>query len=306
MSLSRRTADALLGLFLVSAVVVIVVAVIFTQGWNERRIILHILTNSAQDLNLDTKVFLQGLEVGRVTKIVPKVDRGMGPLKFVATIRVRAHYPDGAQLSLPAGTSAEIRTKTLGGGEVSLVLPEQAAGELHTGDTITSFRRTPALEAIARVADSLATQVKLVLGDTRTLIRKLTETAELANAEVGKTAPEVRQTLVEIENTLTQLRPALAQATTLMTTANQRVGVISDSVATTLSEAHGLLGNLDSLTTTARNIAQENQAEIKQVMANLNVVSAKLGHFFDQVTRRPLRMITGVRALPPESLQVKP
>ena len=119
MSLSRRTTDALLGLFLVSTVAVIVVALIFTQGWNERRIVLHMLTNSAQDLNVDTKVLMQGLEVGRVARIVPRVDPGMGPLSFVATLRIRERYRDGAELRLPVGTAGEIRAKgALGGVEV--------------------------------------------------------------------------------------------------------------------------------------------------------------------------------------------
>ncbi|MGH7704192.1 MAG: hypothetical protein ACREMO_13950, partial [Gemmatimonadales bacterium] len=127
-----------------------------------------------------------------------------------------------------------------------------------------------------------------------------------AHTELAQTAPQLRNTLREIDTTLTHLRPALDQATTFMGSADRQLSSLHDSVLTTLTQTRGLMGNLDSLTTTARGIAQENQAEIKQIMSHLKVVSAKLDHFFDQVTRRPLRMITGVRALPPESLQVKP
>ncbi|MEP6572839.1 MAG: hypothetical protein ABJD11_09085, partial [Gemmatimonadota bacterium] len=201
-------------------------------------------------------------------------------------------------LILPVGTHAEIQSPpTLGSAFISVVVPvlPYANGALRPGDTIPSIRKPTSLDAISQVADSLRDQIKLVLDDTRQLIARLGKTTDQANAQLAATAPAFRQTLAEVNSTLSELRPAIAHASTLLASADDRVGSLHDSVTVTLTQARILMSHLDSLSVTARSLAVDNQQSIHTTVQNLEGLSRRMDYFFDQVSRRPLRMITGVR-----------
>ena len=85
------SAGVVLGLFLL------------TSNPLERRQDFFMRATTADGLERDTRVFLQGLQVGRVTQIVPRVDAG--ELFFVAHLSLLMQYPDGTPL---AGTSPEV------------------------------------------------------------------------------------------------------------------------------------------------------------------------------------------------------
>lgn len=296
---TQRMSDFMVGALVVGAAVVLVIAVVLTKGWNKRQFDLYMRSATAQDLNVDTKVFLQYLEVGEVKGVAPQVDSASGRLRFVVHLRIDERYQDGTRLRLPLGTEADIvPVNALGGAAIGLRLPERGIGSLSPGDTINSVRRASGLEAIAQTADSLRQQIALVLTDTRDLIHSLNSTVVLAQSELRQTAPEIRTTLTGIQAALGQLTPTLARADTLMASAHGQMGSISDSIAATLSQTRRMLGHLDSLAATASSIAGENRDVVRTTAQNLFVISAKLEHFLDQVSRRPLRMITGVTPLP--------
>ncbi len=304
--MTRRTADTLLGLLVISVVGVLVFALSRTQGWAERRFSVFMITESVQDLSVDTKVYLQGLEVGRVQSLAPLVDPSMGRPRFVANLRLRRTYDNGAPLILPTGTQAEIRPLAglATGTFIALEVPVRPypAAALSPGDTIVAIRRPGSLEALSQVADSLKDQVRDVLHDVQALLDRLNRTADLANSHLQQIAPEVRKTLTDAQATLAQVRPTLNQATKLLETADQRMGPIHDSLSATLAAAHSALIRLDTLSLAANSVLIQNQEAIRRTMNNILVLSAKMDHFVDQVSRKPLKMLSGVRPLPPESL----
>lgn len=304
---NQRFSDFLVGLLVIATVMVIVVAFFFTQGWNKHQFDLFMRSESAQDLNVDTKVQFQGLTIGEVQAVAPQVDSATGHLRFIVQLKLAEKYQDGTPLHLPLGTTAEILPGSLvgGGALISLRLPERSVGWMTPGDTINSSRKASGLDAIAETADSLRRQVALVLTDTRALIGNLSRTVVLAQSELEKTGPDVRATMNQMSGVLAQLRPTLARADTLMGTVNGTVGGLQDSISQTLSQARSLLQHLDSLAITASAMAGENREVVRTTAQNLYVISAKLDHFLDQVSRRPLRMITGVSAMSSDSLRAR-
>ncbi|HEV8123820.1 MAG TPA: hypothetical protein VGP80_06255 [Gemmatimonadales bacterium] len=304
---SQRFSDFLVGLLVIGTFLVIVLAFVFTQGWNKRQFDLFMRSESAQDLNVDTKVQLQYLTIGEVKAVAPQVDSATGRLQFVVHLRIDEKYQDGTPLHLPMGTSADLLPGSLVGGGVliSLRLPERSAGWLAPGDTITSIRKTSGLDAIAETADSLRREIALVLTDTRSLIGNLSRTITVAQRELEKTGPDVRATMSQMSGVLAQLRPTLARADTLMGSVNGTIGGLQDSISRTLSQTRSLLQHLDSLAITASAMAGENREVVRTTAENLYVISAKLESFLDQVSRRPLRMITGVSVISSDSLRTR-
>ncbi|MGH7533565.1 MAG: MlaD family protein, partial [Gemmatimonadales bacterium] len=156
MSLNERQADTLIGALVVGVVLVLGTAIYFTLGWNQRRWDLYVTAASAQDISTDTKVFLQGLEVGRVDAINPRIDPHSGALTFLVHLRINLKFQDGGLVRLPAHTTADISAASAFGGGTLIALntPATSAGTLEPGDTIPSVRHSTPLDLIAQVADS--------------------------------------------------------------------------------------------------------------------------------------------------------
>lgn len=305
MSMRARTADALIGVLVLGAILVVILAIVVTRGWTEQRVTIFMLSPSVQDLKQDTPVFLQGLNIGEVASISPLVDSGaMGPPQFVVALRLRERYANGVPIVLPLGTSAEIASSGLiGTAAVALLVPpNQRSTALVPGDTIRAALRQSATEALKEVADSLKTQVSEVLRDTRRLLLTMDRTAQAAEQQVTATGPEIRATLSRLQAALDELRPAIVSATALIQSSETRVGTLHDSLLVTLADARRLINDADTLTTTMTGLTNDLSPDLKRTITNMFVVSAKLEHFIDAVTRRPHRLVTGVNALPRDSV----
>ena len=302
--ISQRSSDTLVGALVLGTIVTLMTALVLTQGWNKRQFDLYMWAESALDLNVDTRVTLKDLPIGDVKAVVPRIDSTTGGLRFLVHLRINERFSDGTELRLPLGTTADIaQANALGGAVITLKYPERAVGTLTPGDTITSVRRAAALDAITEIADSLQRRLSLVLDDSRKLLTNLDGAVTAARGELSTTAPDVRSALRELQGTLAGLRPALAHADTLLAEMDTRIPGLHDSLTATLGQTRSLVEHLDSLALTAGAVASENRESIRKTVANLFVLSVKMEHFMDQVSRRPLRMITGVTPPATDSIE---
>ena len=306
MSVRPRTADALIGALVLGAIGILIAAFVVTRGWAERRVVINMVTSTVNDIKAETPVLLQGLAIGEVKDISPLPDTGgkMGPPRFVVSLRLRERYANGVPIVLPLGTSAEISSSGLiGAASVALLVPpNQRSTALAAGDTIRATLKQSATDALKEVADSLKTQVSDILRDTRKLLATLDRTAASAEAQVTATGPEIRATLGRLQGALDTLTPAIAAAGALIESSDQRVGTLHDSLVATLSDARRLINSADTRTTTLTGLTHDLSPDLKRTITNMYVVSAKLEHFIDAVTRRPHRLVTGVNSLPRDSI----
>ncbi len=306
MSLRPRTADALVGLLVVSAVIVALAAIIVTRGWTERRNTVYMLSATVQDLKPDTPVLLQGLLIGEVKAISPKIDSGrMGPPEFLVELRVRESYANGVAIRLPLGTRAEIVSSGLiGSASISLIVPlNDIKAALQPGDTIRGTLTQGWTDVLKEVADTVRVQVSSILQDTRRVLATLDRTAGGIDAQVRTVGPQATRTLADLQTTLDQLQPTIASANTMLQHTDDRLGTLQDSVLHTLSDARRMIGSADSLTREMTRLAGNAGPEVQQTLANLRAMSAKLDYFVDQVSRRPHRLLTGVRQMEAEAEQ---
>ena len=304
MNLSERTSDALIGIFVAGAAVVLLTAIYFTQGWNRRSWTLYVTSTSAEGLSNDTKVFLQGLEIGRVGSISPR-SGGTGQVTFVVEMDLNQRYANDSLVQIPRGTTARIGDlNVIAGKAIMLEAPASTAtAMLVEGDTLVGIPRPSPLGQIAEVADSLARQVSLVLADTRQLLGTLDGTARDVRGQIAAAAPHVQSSIAAVDAGLRHLEPTLRHASQLAATADSGFGPLQDSLAVTMGAARQLLMRLDTLTNTTTRMAGENRADIRATVAQMKLVGLQLEYFLDQVSRRPLRMITGVRPLPTDSVR---
>lgn len=286
--------DFFVGLLIIATIGVVIGALIATSGWGERRYDIYVRAASAQGLTADTKVLVQGLEVGRVTSIAPQVDRTTGAVSFLARLSLVERFAKGTQLRFPVGTRAEIDQLSQISAEavIHLVMPDSARNSnamLQAGDTINSIRKPSPLDALADVAAHLSKEVEDVLHQTRTALATVQRTVGNMDETVRHVTPDVEATLHSVAASTDRLNNLLART--------DRAG-FPDSLSATLATTHRLLGRLDSLAATAQDMTADNRANLRETVTNLTQMSRQLNHFVDEMSARPYRLFTGVKKLP--------
>ncbi len=239
LAMRTRTADALVGLLVVGAVLIVLVGIVVTRGWTERRITIYMLSPSVQDLKQDTPVYLQGLAIGEVSSISPQADTGlMLAPQFLVALRLRERYANGVAIRLPQGTKGQISSSGLiGAASIALDIPKvHTGGAIAPGDTIRGELTEGWTDVLKEVADSLRTQVSDILHETRTLLATLDKTASSAQREVAATAPQLRETLASARQVLVRLDPMIEQTKNTVASTDQRMGVLQDSLTLLLSD----------------------------------------------------------------------
>jgi ABC-type transporter Mla subunit MlaD len=276
-------------------------ALVLTSGALEGRYDLYLRTEEAEGLTQDTRVVLQGLSIGRVSQINPHLDPLTNTLRFVATLSVRERFPDGTRLQLPAGTEAWIAPPptVVGPSQIELVMPPASpdAEFLQEGDTLDAERRESIVDALGEIAVEVRGELESMLQNTRDLLAQTTSTVEATQVLLNEARPRVRQVLARVDTSLQRTEQILAQV-------EPRVGPVTDSVMATLASSNALLIELDSLATLGQTIALENRDELGDAIEKLSQAAVILQHFADQISRRPLRFLTGVT--PPLDSTVPP
>ena len=118
------------GLLRVAMVALVAVALIATSGWGVDRYDVLVRTDNTQDVAVDTKVYMQGLEVGRVASIAPRPVGAAGKLEFIVRLSLLDRFPDGTPLRLPRATTAEVTSALLGGAQLQLTVQADTGGTL--------------------------------------------------------------------------------------------------------------------------------------------------------------------------------
>lgn len=290
--------DFIVGLSVVTAVGIVVGAFIATSGLGERRYNVFLRVASAEGISVDTRVMLQGLQVGRVKSVSPRVDSVSRAVSFVARMSIAEKFADGARLQLPVGTRAELvpASQLSPAVEVRLLLPDTVGhmtSVLAAGDTLTAARRGSALEGLTRVADELSTEVREVLRQTHRTLARVQGTLTRVDHTVRAAAPNVDTTLANVARTMERVN-------TLVASLERQA--LPDSLGAALARTNRLLLRLDTLAGTATSITTGHRAAIGETLENLNILTRQLNHFATEITKRPYRLLTGVKPYAAESL----
>ena len=76
---------------------------------------------------------------------------------------------------------------------------------------------------------------------------------------------------------------------------------LADSVSGALALSNRVLLRVDSLAAQASQMTAENRDDVRTAVANLTQLTRQLNHLADEVSRRPYRLLTGVKPLTADS-----
>lgn len=290
--------DFIVGLVIVGAIAVVVGALLATSGWGERRYNLYLRAASAEGLTADSRVFLQGLEVGRVATVSPRMDSVTRSISFIAKLRMIERFSGGADLRLPKGTWGQLEPANQFSQSVMirLELPDSGARArsatlLAEGDTIGSNRKVPVLDQVADVAQHMSKEVEEVLHRTHQSLEHVDAILTQANGILKDVRPSVESTLADVSTTMGRVNALV----------HRLDPGLADSVAGALALSNRVLLRIDSLAAQAGQMTAENRQDIRTAVGNLTQLTRQLNHFTEEMSRRPYRVLTGVKPLPADT-----
>jgi ABC-type transporter Mla subunit MlaD len=303
MAVNVQRTDLYVGLFLVATVALVAIALIATSGWGVDRYDVFVRTENATDVATDSKVFMQGLEVGRVVSIAPRPVGEAGRLEFVVRVQLLDRFPDGTPLRLPRGATAEVVSGLLGGATIQLTVNPGSGGSLAPGDTIEMRRGTSPIEAFGALANDLKGTIQQTLVSatgTMNAIRGLADSLKVTTGTARRflvaTQPGTEKLLDGVSANLDRLRLVLDSA-------NVRTALTFTQVNSTMTQTRTLLASVDTLTRLLIAMGGENRPEVSAMIVNFRNISTELAYVLEQISRRPMRLISGVKI--PDSLSVE-
>jgi len=319
MKVVQRT-DLYVGAFLVAVTGIVIAALVVTSGWGIKHFDLYIRTDDARDIAIDTKIHLQGLEVGRVVAINARPDTAKpGTLDFIIRAQMLAEFENGDSLILTRSMDAEVETGLLGGATLTLDVhntPEQGEGScnrvvrhgrLLPGDTICMHRRPAAMEAFGNLATDLkSTLSDAIVAATGTLhaYRRLADSLSLvsgtARGFVQAIRPGTEQTLSEAARNLARIRRFMDTTEARSGTTLQQVNLTMEQTRATMEQSRRLMVSADSLTRLLTAMGAENRPELRAMLLDARFLTQQLMYVMEQLSRRPMRAMTGVEL--PDSL----
>ena len=287
--------DFVVGLVIVGAIAVVVGALLATSGWGERRYDLYLRATSAEGLTTDSRVLLQGLEVGRVARVSPHVDSTTQTISFVAKLRMIERFSGGAELRLPAGTWGQLEPANQFSQAVIIRLEVDSVAHYARppteGDTIDSKRKESVLDRVADVAQRLQKEVEEVLHRTHQSLEHVDVMLAQANGVLKDVRPNIQSTLADVSTTMGRVNALV----------HRLDPGLADSVAAALALSNRVLLRVDSLAAQANQLTAENRADIRTAVGNLTQLTRQLNHLTEEVSRRPYRLLTGVKPLPADT-----
>jgi len=284
--------------FLVLGALVVAVASFIWVGRIGRQNVAPLYTDvtDVQGIGAESPVFLNGFNVGRVSEVRPRVGDA-GQLLFRVRMDILWRLDD-APMPLHRGMRARIQPPTLdiGRGSIVLEMPEDTGPRvaLRPGEVVQSVKIGGTTNRMQLVVDSVGRDLRLVIAQVEKLVQSLDVTVAAATTTMRSANATLATMSQEMPAVMGSVRANLANADSLIRSLHS----ITPATVATLDSVRGLLGDSRMAIARATDFLDSSEPQITSTLANLDQASAVLSNLLKEVSRRPIKAITGVK--PPE------
>lgn len=293
--------DLRVGLLVVGALVLGLLTFIWVGRLGRQNVApLYTDVTDVQGIGPESPVFLSGFNIGRVSEVRPHVGDA-GQLLFRVRMDILWRLEDDAAMPLKEGLRARVVPPALDIGRGSIVLEVPKTGgvgggsaALKPGALIPSVQLGGTTNRMQLVVDSVGRDLRLAISRIDLLVRSLEGTVNAATATMKTANATLASVHSEIPGLMTGVRANLASADSLI----RGLHAVTPATVATLDSVQALLGDSRLAIARATKFLDENEPQLASTIANLDMASAVLSNMLREVSRRPIKAITGVK--PPE------
>ena len=257
---------------------------------------LYTDVTDVQGIAVESPVFLNGFSVGRVSEVRPRIGDA-GQLLFRVRMDILWRLDD-APMPLHHGLRARIQPPTLdiGRGSIVLEMPDESGAKtaLRPGAVVPSVKLGGTTNRMQLVVDSVGRDLRLVIAQVEKLVQSLGVTVSAATTTMRTANATLASVNQEMPAVMGSVRSNLANADSLI----RSLHAVTPATVATLDSVRALLGDSRIAIARATSFLDANEPQIASTLANLDQASAVLSNLLKEVSRRPIKAITGVK--PPQ------
>ncbi len=288
--------DLRVGLMVVGAVLLGALTFVWVGRLGKRNVgPLYTDVTDVQGIGPESPVFLNGYNIGRVSDVRPHTDSA-GQLLFRVRMNIVWRLENSA-LPLTEGLRARVVPPALdiGRGSIVLEVPKTHGGvALNPGAVVPSVQIGGTTNRMQLVVDSVGRDLRIVIAQVGTLVKGLEATVVSATATMKTANATLASVNEQVPAIMSGVRTNLASADSLI----QGLRTVTPATVATLDSVQRLLGDSRIAIARVSTFLDANEPQLTSTIANLDMASAVLSNMLKEVSRRPLKAITGVK--PPE------
>ena len=301
--------DLRVGLMVFGALLLAIVSFLWVgRVWGRDVAPLYTDVAAVEGLGAESPVILNGFNVGRVSEVTPRIDSS-GKLVFRVRMNVVWRLEDGSVMPFVKGMRARVVPPTLdiGRGQVVLEMPRDAAllaasDRLRPGDVVPSMTiGGSTTNRMQLVVDSVGRDLRLVIASVEQLVQSLEVTVASATTAMKSANTMIASVSQEVPGLVTGVKANLASADSLL----KSLHAVTPATVATLDSVRMLLGDSRAAIAKATDFLDESEPQIQSTLANLDQASAVLTNLLTEVSRRPIKALTGVRPPAPKPVEVR-
>lgn len=290
--------DLRVGLLVFFALILGVVSFMWVgQVWGRNVAPLYTDVDDVQGIGVESPIILNGFNVGRVSDVEPRIGVN-GQLLFRVRMDIVWRLDNDAEMPLKRGLKARVVPPALdiGRGSIVLVMDAQPnAPSLKPGDVVPSEKLAGSTtNRMQQVVDSVGRDLRLVIAQVDKLVQSLSVTVASATATMKGANEMLASVNGQVPAIMQSVKTNLASADSLMKSLN----AMTPATVATLDSVRGLLGDSRVAIARATEFLDNNEPQLASTIANLDQASAVLNNLLKEVSRRPIKALTGVR--PPD------
>lgn len=265
------------------------------RQWGRNVAPLYTDVADVQGIGEESPVFLKGFNVGRVSQVSPHVGP-TGQLLFRLRMDIVWRLADDAPVPLHEGLRARVVPPALDIGRGSILLESDGhrGPALKPGDVVPSVQIGGTTNRMQLVVDSVGSDLRLVIASVERLVKSLDVTVASATATMKSANSMLASVNQEIPGIVSSVRANLASADSLI----RSLHTVTPATVATLDSVRALLGDSRIAIARATEFLDANEPQLTSTIANLDHASAVLSNLLKEVSRRPIKALTGVK--PPE------
>jgi ABC-type transporter Mla subunit MlaD len=288
--------DLRVGLMVFGALVLGVVSFVWVgRQWGRNVGPLYTDVTDVQGIGVESQVFLNGYSVGRVSQVRPHIGAD-GQLLFRIRMDIVWKLEDGGHMPLDDGLRARVVPPALDIGRGTIVLETNGhrGRQLKPGDVVPSMEGGGTTNRMQLVVDSVGRDLRTVIGSVEKLVKSLDVTVASATKTMNNANAMLANVNQEIPGIMQGVKTNLASADSLIHTLH----TVTPTTVATLDSVRALLGDSRAAIARATQFLDANEPQLTSTIANLDQASAVLSNLLKEVSRRPIKAITGVKPPP--------
>lgn len=319
--MGKKANPAIVGLFVLGAIVLAVVGVlVFGSGKLFRNTVEAVMyfPGSVDGLNVGAPVKFKGVDIGSVTNIQLVLRAGkqgpearipvyvvLDPSKIVTTDKsIKFPNPEAREELINRGLRAQLQSQSLLTGLLFIQLDFFPDTEVRFVAKQPSD--PPEIPTIPTTLEEASTQAREIINDLREIdFKGMVEEANRALSGISKLAndPALHSALDQLPGTMKNLTSAVDSANALLRRVEHQVDPLSNELHTTLVGAQRAMTTVEKTATTATTLIEPGSPldhDLRESLRAIGAAADSLRLLADSLERNPAALLYG-RSQPEES-----